>query len=92
MSPLIVFLVVTIRPCKKDGISLDNTLLLLTHRLNKKSQRPAITVQKNYDDLPKVECYAGAINQVFFNILTNAIDALRQTSSRQNQHHNRDAG
>jgi PAS domain S-box-containing protein len=57
-----------------DG--LNNTLLILQGRLNTKPERPEIPVIKEYGSLPKVECYAGQINQVFMNILTNAIDAL----------------
>lgn len=57
-----------------EGI--DNTLLILQHRLKGNSNYPAIQVIKNYGDLPQVECYAGQINQVFMNILNNAIDAL----------------
>ena len=52
-----------------EGI--DNTLLILTHRL-----RQEIEVVKKYGDLPLVECYPAQLNQVFMNILSNAIDAL----------------
>ncbi|MEM9806223.1 MAG: ammonium transporter [Cyanobacteria bacterium P01_D01_bin.56] len=62
-----------------EGI--DNTLLLLTHRLNAQSRRRAITVRKDYGALPKIECFAGALNQVFFNMLSNAIDALDDQSA-----------
>lgn len=55
---------------------LDNTLMVLSHRLKATAQRPEIKLHKIYGSLPMVECYAGALNQVFFNILTNAIDAL----------------
>ncbi|HEY9810990.1 MAG TPA: PAS domain S-box protein [Halomicronema sp.] len=57
-----------------EGI--DNTLLILDHRLNAKPEYPAIEIIKNYGDLPDVECYVGQLNQVFMNLLTNAIDAL----------------
>ncbi|AKG20915.1 ATP-binding protein [Calothrix sp. 336/3] len=57
-----------------DG--LDSTLLLLKHRLNATSDRPEIQVIHQYGELPNVECYAGQLNQVFMNILSNAIDAL----------------
>ncbi|MDB9313810.1 ATP-binding protein [Spirulina sp. CS-785/01] len=57
-----------------EGI--ESTLLILQSRLNAQSQRPAIHIQKDYSKLPKVECYAGQLNQVFMNILSNAIDAL----------------
>ena len=56
---------------------LDNTLLLLSHRLKATTKGTVIEVDKRYGVLPRCECYAGAINQVFFNLLTNAIDALQ---------------
>ncbi|MEH2361492.1 sensor histidine kinase [Nostoc sp.] len=52
-----------------EGI--DNTLLLLNHRL-----QPEIEVIKKYGDLPLVECYPAQLNQVFMNIISNAIDAI----------------
>lgn len=55
---------------------LDNTLLLLQHRLKGSEGKPGIRVIKEYGNLPFVECYAGQVNQVFMNILNNAIDAL----------------
>jgi len=57
-----------------EGI--DNTLMILQHRLKPSSAN--IKLIKNYGDLPPVECYAGQLNQVFMNILNNAIDALEQ--------------
>jgi signal transduction histidine kinase len=57
-----------------DGI--NSTLLLLQHRLKATPTREAITVITEYGNLPLVECCAGQLNQVFMNILTNAIDAL----------------
>ncbi|MBD1938264.1 response regulator [Microcoleus sp. FACHB-68] len=66
-----------------EGI--DSTLLILQNRLKARADRPAIEVIKEYGDLPQVECYAGSLNQVFMNLLANAIDALedynRQRSS-----------
>jgi len=56
-----------------EGI--DSTLLILQARLKGKSQRSAIQVVKQYGTLPFVECYAGQLNQVFMNILSNAIEA-----------------
>ncbi len=58
---------------------LDNTLLLLAHRLKANTKLPQILIYKNYSKLPKINCYAGQLNQVFKNILDNAIDALRDT-------------
>jgi two-component system NtrC family sensor kinase len=55
---------------------MDSTLLILENRLKAKGSEPEITVVKDYGDLPKVECYASQLNQVFMNILSNAIDAL----------------
>ncbi|MBD2180106.1 PAS domain S-box protein [Planktothrix sp. FACHB-1355] len=57
-----------------EGI--DNTLLILQHRFKENAARPSIKLDKNYGKLPLVECYPGQINQVFMNILSNAIDAL----------------
>ena len=57
-----------------DG--LDSTLLILKYRLKANEQRPAIKIVKNYGNIPEVKCYAGPINQVFINLLANAIDAL----------------
>ncbi|MBD2439982.1 sensor histidine kinase [Nostoc sp. FACHB-110] len=61
-----------------EGI--DNTLLILQHRLKATCSRPEILVSKDYSQLPPVECYAGQMNQVFINILTNAIDALEESN------------
>ncbi|MBD1923021.1 response regulator [Microcoleus sp. FACHB-831] len=59
-----------------EGI--ESTLLILRHRLKASAARPAIEVVKDYGDLPQVECYPGPLNQVFMNILANAIDALEE--------------
>jgi NO-binding membrane sensor protein with MHYT domain len=56
---------------------LDSTLLILKNRLmNTGGNTPEVTVIKEYGDLPLVNCYPGQLNQAFFNIFTNAIDAL----------------
>ncbi len=60
-----------------EGI--DSTLMILQNRLKAKHDRPEIAVVKNFASLPPVECYAGELNQVFMNILSNAIDALEET-------------
>jgi two-component system, NtrC family, sensor kinase len=57
-----------------EGI--DSTLMILEHRLKSKPERLAIKIVKEYGNLPLIECYAGQLNQVFMNILANAIDAL----------------
>ncbi|MCA1993705.1 MAG: HAMP domain-containing histidine kinase, partial [Coleofasciculus sp. S288] len=49
-------------------------------RLKAQGKRPGIQVIKEYGNLPKVECYAGQLNQVFMNLLTNAIDALEESA------------
>lgn len=55
---------------------LESTLLFLQNRLQSKQEIPAIRVIRQYDRLPLVECYASQLNQVFINILANAIDAI----------------
>ncbi len=62
-----------------DGI--DSTLLILQHRLKGKPDQPTIEVVRQYGELPLVECYAGSLNQVFMNVLANAIDALEEYNS-----------
>jgi len=57
-----------------DG--LDSTLLMLHHRLKAKPERPTINIVKEYGEIPLIKCYPGALNQVFMNLLANAIDAL----------------
>ncbi|MDY7013939.1 MAG: GAF domain-containing protein [Cyanobacteriota bacterium] len=63
-----------------DGI--DSTLLILQHRLKAKETKQGIETIKEYGDLPLVECYAGQLNQVFMNILSNAIDAIEEQETR----------
>jgi len=55
---------------------IDSTLIILKHRLKATSSRPEIKIIKNYGDLPDVLCYSGELNQVFMNIIANAIDAV----------------
>ncbi|KAF3887462.1 MULTISPECIES: GAF domain-containing sensor histidine kinase [Nostocales] len=59
-----------------EGI--DSTLLILHYRLKPRPDSPGIDIIKEYGDLPLVECYAGQLNQVFMNVISNAIDALDQ--------------
>jgi PAS domain S-box-containing protein len=61
-----------------EGI--DSTLMILDHRLKATRQYPAIKVIKKYGQLPNVTCYPGQLNQVFMNILANAIDSLEQSA------------
>ncbi|WP_293128048.1 response regulator [Microcoleus sp. bin38.metabat.b11b12b14.051] len=56
--------------------TLDSTLLLLKHRLKDQGSRPVIEVIQNYGNLPAIKCYPGPMNQVFMNLLANAIDAV----------------
>ncbi|MEO0886114.1 MAG: response regulator [Cyanobacteria bacterium J06648_10] len=55
---------------------LDGTLLILRHRLKGEGDRGDILIHKNYGQLPAICCHPGQINQVFMNILANAIDAI----------------
>jgi len=64
-----------------EGI--DSTLLILQHRLQARLEHPEIKVIRDYGDLPLVECYAGQLNQVFINILANAIDAVEEINTQQ---------
>lgn len=66
------------RVALSEGI--DNTLLILQHRLNATDTRSEIQIRRNYYDLPKITCYPGQLNQVFMNLITNAIDAIEGTA------------
>ncbi|MEG4532458.1 PAS domain S-box protein [Microcoleus sp. D2_18a_D3] len=59
-----------------EGI--ESTLLILQHRLKSRDSRPEIEVIKEFGKLPLVECYASQLNQVFMNIIANAIDAIEE--------------
>ena len=61
-----------------EGI--DSTILILKHRLKANEQRPEIAVVTEFDNLQPVKCFSGQLNQVFMNILANAIDALDESS------------
>jgi len=63
---------------------LDSTLLILQHRLKANAYRAEVQVIKHYGDLPLVNCYPGQLNQVFMNILSNAIDALEEQENQSN--------
>jgi PAS domain S-box-containing protein len=65
---------------------LDSTLMLLQHRLQAVPQSTPIDIIKNYGDLPETECYSGQINQVFMNVISNAIDALHENSQIDSPH------
>ncbi|MEG5138646.1 MULTISPECIES: hybrid sensor histidine kinase/response regulator [unclassified Microcoleus] len=75
-----------------EGI--DSTLTILHHRLKAKPEHPEIELIKEYSQLPPVECHAGQLNQVFMNVLSNAIDALDESNQQRSfadikQHPNR---
>lgn len=61
-----------------EGI--DSTLMILKPRLKFTQARPSIQVVKQYGDLPEIKCYAGQLNQVFMNIIANAIDAFDEAN------------
>ncbi len=63
-----------------EGI--DSTLLILQNRLKGKADHSDIEVIKEYGNLPKIECYPGQLNQVFINILNNAIDRLKGSANK----------
>ncbi|MBV6625094.1 MAG: PAS domain S-box protein [Rivularia sp. (in: Bacteria)] len=76
---------------KKANIheGIDSTLMILNNRLKLKPGSPEIQIVKEYDtSLPAIDCYAGQLNQVFMNILLNAIDALEDKMKNSKNIHN----
>jgi PAS domain S-box-containing protein len=69
-----------------EGI--ESTLLILQHRLKAKSSQATIDIIRDYGNLPLVQCYPGQLNQVFMNILANAIDVLESCHAKAAHHHN----
>ncbi|MBD1883883.1 ATP-binding protein, partial [Microcoleus vaginatus] len=59
---------------------LNSTLMILRHRLKANDKHPEIKIIKEYGNVPKVKCYLGQLNQVFMNLLANAIDALEESN------------
>ena len=59
---------------------LESTILILKHRLKYNEKRPAINIITDYGDLPQIKCFPGQLNQVFMNIIANAIDALDESN------------
>jgi two-component system, NtrC family, sensor kinase len=59
-----------------EGI--ETTLMILQHRLNAQTYRSGIQIMKAYGNLPMIQCYPGQLNQVFMNLLANAIDAIEE--------------
>jgi signal transduction histidine kinase len=65
---------------------IESTLRILQNRLKAQSERPEIAVIKQYGQLPLLNCYPGQLNQVYMNLLSNAIDALEQDRTIINPH------
>ncbi|MEC4815861.1 MAG: ATP-binding protein [Scytonema sp. PMC 1069.18] len=72
-----------------EGI--DNTLLILHHRFKANPKYPEIKIIKDYDKLPLIKCYPGELNQVFLNIINNAVDALDEILIQDKAHGRKDA-
>ncbi|MGB3208474.1 MAG: ATP-binding protein [Crinalium sp.] len=68
-----------------EGI--DSTLLILNNRTKPKGQNPGVTIIKKYGELPLVKCYGELLNQVFMNLLSNAIDALEEYNQIRLENH-----
>lgn len=66
-----------------EGI--ESTLLILQNRFKAKPEHPKIEIIKEYGKLPLVECYAGQLNQVFMNVINNALDALDMWNAQRSQ-------
>ncbi|MEH2284982.1 MAG: ATP-binding protein [Nostoc sp.] len=64
-----------------EGI--DSTLLILQHRIKVQNNRPEIKVLKEYGEIHQIQCFAGQMNQVFMNLLANAIDALEDAFQKE---------
>jgi signal transduction histidine kinase len=58
----------------RDGV--ESTLTMLNHKL-----KGGVTVVRDYDDLPEIEAYAGELNQVWTNLVDNAVDAMDGTGT-----------
>lgn len=66
-----------------EGI--DSTLMLLKHRLKGNCNRPEITIVTQYGNIPPITCYPGQLNQVFMNIIANAVDAFDEPNPQDSQ-------
>jgi two-component system, NtrC family, sensor kinase len=69
-----------------EGI--DSTLMILQHRIKARKDKQGIKVIKEYGELPLIECYAGQLNQVFMNLLSNAIDASEEKNTKNKASYN----
>lgn len=58
---------------------IDSVLLILHHRIKASGHNPGINIIKEYSSLPLIKCYPGQLNQVFMNLIANAIDALEES-------------
>lgn len=74
-------------PVKRVDIheGIDSTLMILQNRLKADGQRPEVKVIKKYGQLPLIDCYASQLNQVFMNIIVNAIDAFEESLVESNK-------
>ncbi|NEQ97375.1 MAG: response regulator [Cyanothece sp. SIO2G6] len=64
---------------------LDNTLLILRHRIQASSYESNLQVVKDYGDLPLIHCYPSQLNQVFMNVLSNSLDALEEFAASESR-------
>ena len=71
------------KTCFNIHSGLDSTLLILRYRLKANHQRPEIRVIKEYGAISDIECFPGKLNQVFMNIIANAIDAFDENNTNQ---------
>jgi two-component system NtrC family sensor kinase len=71
--------------CKNADLheGIDSALMILGSRLRKTPERPTIKIVRDYGDLPLIECYASQLNQVFMNLLINAIDAIDEKNAKE---------
>ncbi len=69
---------------------LESTLMILQSRIKATSDRPEVVIVKNYGKLPLVDCYAGQLNQVFMNILSNALDAMEEADQKRTKEERQD--
>ena len=65
---------------------IENTLVILQNRLNGRAGKPEIAVVKRYGDLPQIECYGSLLDQVFINLLVNAVDAIEERQAAVHDH------